>query len=223
MEDSTLRIIEGAAEFLWSEEIQNSLDTFATNHAPMFSDCTSAQDEQRLEWGEAHKDFQALVELHLERFLGTQSISAEEFVQACQDALDHGSWANCRGVVEVVLSMTTYEHFLQMMIAAAERKQKLHQLFRAGSTTSTPAARPCRPRAVTSCLITPFLVSGVSEQLTPSIVPFRLDSMRSTIQMRRRVRLWVRRTSCKVANSHSGAKSLAGVLLVWGVAAAIRD
>jgi NAD/NADP transhydrogenase alpha subunit len=124
MEDSTLRIIEGAAEFLWSEEIQNSLDTFATNHAPMFSDCTSAQDEQRLEWGEAHKDFQALVELHLERFLGTQSISAEEFVQACQDALDHGSWANCRGVVEVVLSMTTYEHFLQMMIAAAERKQK---------------------------------------------------------------------------------------------------
>jgi hypothetical protein len=29
-------------------------------------------------------------------------------VAACQEALDHGSWANCRGLVQVVLSMTTY-------------------------------------------------------------------------------------------------------------------
>ena len=64
-------------------------------------------------------DFQQLFEFQLEQFVATQSFSQAEFVAACQDALDNGDWANCKGLVEVVLSMSTYEYFVRMMVAAA--------------------------------------------------------------------------------------------------------
>ncbi len=146
MNSESQRILVAASEFLWSEETQASLDAFSTNFASMFEGCVSGQEEQRLEWGEAHKDFQQLFELHMEQFVSVvpahahrdvpvplkltlclllqleqRQIPAEDFVAACQDALDHGSWeGGCKGLVEVVLSMSTYEYFIQMMIAASE-------------------------------------------------------------------------------------------------------
>jgi hypothetical protein len=49
MDPSTQPIIEAAAEFLWSDELQESLDTFARNHASMFAGCTNTASEQKLE------------------------------------------------------------------------------------------------------------------------------------------------------------------------------
>ena len=139
MNSSTERILEAAAEFLWSDELQQSLDSFSKNHAPMcapaalcrspthfliqpaeksscgpgrFEDAppdATTGGEQRLEWTQAHIDFKQLFEFQLEQFVASQPFSQEEFLGACQDALDHGTWANCKGLVEVVLSMGTYE------------------------------------------------------------------------------------------------------------------
>ena len=118
MNPATKPILEAASEFLWSDELQSSLDSFSTNHAPLFADATGVEGEQKLEWTQAHLDFQQLFEFQLEQFVATQSFSQAEFVAACQDALDNGDWANCKGLVEVVLSMSTYEYFVRMMVAA---------------------------------------------------------------------------------------------------------
>ena len=82
------QIMEAAAGFLWGSELQTSLDAFTQNHAAMF-DGAVLGEEQRLEWTEAHLDFQQVFELHLEQFIAEQEFSAEEFVSACQDTLDH--------------------------------------------------------------------------------------------------------------------------------------
>jgi hypothetical protein len=123
MDSSTQRILEAAAEFLWSDELQQSLDSFSKNHAAMFEDAppdATSGGEQKLEWTQAHLDFKQLFEFQLEQFVASQPFSQEEFLAAAQDALDHGSWANSKGLVEVVLSMSTYEYFVKMMVAAAE-------------------------------------------------------------------------------------------------------
>ena len=64
----------------------------------------------------------------------SQSFSTSEFVDACQDALTNGSWANTRKMVEMVLAVAEYEHFIQMMIdavadarRAAEQEQEQEQ------------------------------------------------------------------------------------------------
>ena len=64
----------------------------------------------------------------------SQSFSTSEFVDACQDALTNGSWANTRKMVEMVLAVAVYEHFIQMMIdavadarRAAEQEQEQEQ------------------------------------------------------------------------------------------------
>ena len=63
----------------------------------MFEGCTSGQEEQKLEWGEAHRSFQELFELHMEQFLATQSLSAEEFVAACQVHRATLTYSQCCG------------------------------------------------------------------------------------------------------------------------------
>ena len=123
MDGNTKRILEAAAEFLWSDQLQESLDAFSRNHASMFADAppdATSGGEQKLEWTQAHMDFKQLFEFQLEQFVASQPFSQEEFLAACQDALDHGTWANCKGLVEVVLSMGTYDYFVKMMVAAAE-------------------------------------------------------------------------------------------------------
>ena len=104
---STVAILEAAAKFLFTDELQASLAAFTTNHASMFVGATGVEGEHRLEWSEAHKDFQGLFEFQLEQFIAQQPFEAEDFIAACQDALDHGTWSNQKGLVQVVLSMTT--------------------------------------------------------------------------------------------------------------------
>jgi hypothetical protein len=43
MDPRTGPILEAAAEFLWSDELEASLDVFARNHAPMFANATGPQ------------------------------------------------------------------------------------------------------------------------------------------------------------------------------------
>ena len=135
-------ILEAATKFFWSEEMQESLDSFCANYADLFADveppkpatglgflvpqpvqAAMPQGEQRLEWTQAHLEFQQLYEFRLEQFIAAQSFSAEEFVAACADALEHGSWANSRRMAEVVLSATTYANFVRMMSIAAAAKR----------------------------------------------------------------------------------------------------
>ena len=119
LSEATVLILEAAAKFLFTDELQASLAAFSANYASMFAGAAGTEGEQRLEWSEAHHDFQQLFEFQLEHFVGQQPFDAADFVAACQEALDHGTWANCRGLVQVVLSMTTYEYFVRMMTAAA--------------------------------------------------------------------------------------------------------
>eukprot|EP01044_Picomonas_judraskeda_P019887 COSAG03_NODE_4293_length_1602_cov_2.556886_2_plen_122_part_00 len=64
--------------------------------------------------------FSELFEFHLEQFLETQPFSTEDFVEACKDALAHGSWQDCGRTVQVVLSMIEYDSFVALMVDKAE-------------------------------------------------------------------------------------------------------
>ena len=60
-------ILDAANKFLWSDGMQESLDTFATNYAEMFVGVRRklGEDllgEQRLEWTEAHSEVCARVQ-----------------------------------------------------------------------------------------------------------------------------------------------------------------
>ena len=133
MNPATKPILEAASEFLWSDELQSSLDSFSTNHAPMFADATGVEGEQKLEWTQAHLDFQQLFEFQLEQFVESKGIPQEEFVAACQDALDHGSGGGggtspvmdpagfSAWIVETVLMSTSYEYFVEAMMGAATK------------------------------------------------------------------------------------------------------
>ena len=50
---------------------------------------------RRLEWTQAHLDFQQLFEFQLEQFVGSQDFTQAQFVAACQDALDANSSSSC--------------------------------------------------------------------------------------------------------------------------------
>lgn len=87
-------ILDAAAEFLWSDEMAESLEAFSTNHAELFkgAEGLDVEDgEHRLEWTTAHLDFQQLFEFQLEQFVASQEFTQEQFVAACQDALDASS------------------------------------------------------------------------------------------------------------------------------------
>ena len=89
MNPSTEPILDAANKFLWSDEMQESMDGFASNYGEMFVGVTRQQAagraEQMLEWTEAHNEFSQLFEFHLEQYLETQPFSTEDFVAACQD------------------------------------------------------------------------------------------------------------------------------------------
>ena len=119
----TESILEAAAEFLWSADMEASLEAFSRNYAPMFVDATALiQDSgHKLEWTQAHKEFQELFEFQLEQFISSQPFSQDDFVGACQDALDHGAAGTtvAASLVEMVLMTGTYDFFVQMMSSAA--------------------------------------------------------------------------------------------------------
>ena len=114
-------ILEAAADFLWSDEMAESLDTFSKNHAHLFAGAAFPPTEHKLEWTQAHIDFQELFEFRLETFVATQPFSSGQFLAACQDALEHGNAGTTvsASIVEMVLMTGTYNFFVQMMIAAA--------------------------------------------------------------------------------------------------------
>lgn len=122
MDPSTGPIMEAAAEFLWSDELEASLNAFARNHASMFAGA-SVEGEHRLEWTGAHQDYQAVFEIHLEQFVSQQDFTAEEFLRACEDAVSQTApvpgGALARGLAEAMISMSDYEYFIRMMVEAA--------------------------------------------------------------------------------------------------------
>ncbi len=144
LQPATANILEAASEFLWSEEIAESLDAFSANHATMFVG-GSVSGEQKLNWHQAYLDFQQLFEIQLEQFIARQSFSQADFEVACkvrhglgltsvhlcassqlnqslccQDAKEHAAGGSAASIVNMVLASSTYEYFLQMMISAAE-------------------------------------------------------------------------------------------------------
>ena len=151
----TQAIIEAAADFMWSEEMQESIDAFSTNHASMFEGAEGVEGEHRLEWTQAHRDFQALFEFQLEAFVETQPFTQEDFLAACQDALDAGAGAGgdsyahdaagfSASIVNMVLMTSTYDFFVRVMIAAAAQEKLRRNL--ASMCASQPArSRPSEP------------------------------------------------------------------------------
>lgn len=120
MDASTSSLLEKAAEFMWSDGLQQASDAFVQSHAPLFAGASGIDGEQRLEWQKIYTSYQQLYERALEGFCERQHVELEVFVQACQDALDNSEWAQHRGFAECVLSMATYEYFIKMMTTAAE-------------------------------------------------------------------------------------------------------
>ena len=76
-------ILEAAAQFLWSDEMATSLEAFTENHKEMFVGATP-DGEQKLEWTQAHLDFQQLFEHQLEQFVAQQDFTQEDFLAAAQ-------------------------------------------------------------------------------------------------------------------------------------------
>ena len=58
LSETTVLILEAAAKFLFTDDLQASLAAFSANHASMFAGAAGTEGEQRLEWSEAHRDFQ---------------------------------------------------------------------------------------------------------------------------------------------------------------------
>ena len=119
-------IVATAADFLWSSALAASIEAFTANHLSMFEG-SRPQGEHRLEWTQAHKDFSQLFDLQLEQFVATQPFTQEEFVAACQQALDDAPEERTAPdspegfharIVETVLMATTYEYFVQAMLDA---------------------------------------------------------------------------------------------------------
>jgi hypothetical protein len=135
MQPQTAAIVASAADFMWSRPLATSVEAFTTNHAALFAE-PPANGEHRLEWTQAHRDFQDLFEHQLEQFVSTQSFSQEEFIAACQDALDHGGKGSkgtspimdpagfSAWIVETVLMSATYEYFVEAMGRAAAAAPK---------------------------------------------------------------------------------------------------
>lgn len=140
MNPNTEPILDAANKFLWSDGMQESMDGFATNYAELFVGVRKKlgeelSGEQRLEWTTAHNEFSQLFEFHLEQFLEMQPFSTEDFVAACQDALDHGTWENCGRTVQVVLSMIDYDNFVALMIDKAEEQALESAMWAAGAAS----------------------------------------------------------------------------------------
>ena len=76
-------ILDAAAQFLWSDEMATSLEAFTENHKELFVGATP-DGEQKLEWTQAHLDFQQLFEHQLEQFVAQQDFTQEDFLAACQ-------------------------------------------------------------------------------------------------------------------------------------------
>ena len=124
MQVASRELLESAAEFLWSEELQDRFDAFAAAHSALFVGA-SPDGEQRLEWQGVYESFRGLFEAELEGFLGRNLVTMEDFVLACQDALDNSDWIHGKGLVEVVLAASEYKFFINMMIGAAEEAAQL--------------------------------------------------------------------------------------------------
>ena len=83
LQPSTAPILDAATKFLWSDEMQESVDSFTKNYTPLFEGSTGPDGEQKLEWTEAHKEFSELWEFHLESFVASQPFDAEQFLVVC--------------------------------------------------------------------------------------------------------------------------------------------
>eukprot|EP01043_Picozoa_sp_COSAG02_P034377 COSAG02_NODE_2399_length_8948_cov_21.873771_5_plen_158_part_00 len=83
LQPATEGILEAASEFLWSEEIAASLESFSASHATMFIG-GSTSGEQKLEWHQAYLDFQQLFENQLKQFIARETFSQAEFEAACK-------------------------------------------------------------------------------------------------------------------------------------------
>ena len=121
-------IVATAADFLWSQSLLSSIESFTANHLAMFGGSAELHGEHRLEWTQAHKDFSELFDVQLEAFVATQPFTREEFVSACERALEEGAAERTAPdspegfrarIVETVLMATTYEYFVQAMLDAA--------------------------------------------------------------------------------------------------------
>jgi hypothetical protein len=110
---ATQGTLQAAADFLMTKALADSTQFFIDNHAPMFdgTDILGSKGPGDIE----HR----LIDVQLEAFVTSQPFSQEEFLSACQDALDHGEGGFANGVVQNVLMASSYDFFVQMMIEAA--------------------------------------------------------------------------------------------------------
>ena len=53
---STAPILDAATKFLWSDEMQESVDAFTRNYTPLFEGSQGPEGEQKLEWTDAHRE-----------------------------------------------------------------------------------------------------------------------------------------------------------------------
>ena len=124
---------------------------------PVIAAAPFASSSQRPSKKWLYSDFQALFEFQLEAFVESQPFTQEDFLAACQDALDSGagggdSYAHdaagfSASIVNMVLMTSTYDFFVRVMIAAAAQEKLRRNL--ASMCASQPTARVIRWAALT--------------------------------------------------------------------------
>jgi len=112
--------------------------------------------------------------LQLEAFVESQPFTQEDFLAACQDALDSGagggdSYAHdaagfSASIVNMVLMTSTYDFFVRVMIAAAAQEKLRRNL------ASMCASQHNRPRVIRWAALTPW-AAGKSARRATAVGP----------------------------------------------------
>ena len=129
-------ILEAATKFFWSEEMQESLDSFCANYADLFADveppkpatglgfqvpqpvqAAMPQGEQRLEWTETYERYAALIEQLLEDFCAMKQTTAEAVFTEVRRVMMTGGLDE--EFLPTALRICEYDHFIEQISLVA--------------------------------------------------------------------------------------------------------
>eukprot|EP00743_Colponemidia_sp_Colp-15_P006544 GILK01007052.1.p1 GENE.GILK01007052.1~~GILK01007052.1.p1 ORF type:complete len:127 (+),score=25.94 GILK01007052.1:30-383(+) len=110
-------IVDKVREWFFNDETWSIFEDFANEHCGIFD----SVDEQKLEYTVLYQKFQQVFESKVEEFCVSQGSTVEEFQNTLAKKVQHD--ADTDMFVQVMLAMTDYESFIELM---HERKSGKH-------------------------------------------------------------------------------------------------
>ena len=110
-------------------EFEALFEGFAVAHASKFLREAPSEGEHDLEWSALHRDYLALFESTLAKWLDSEGATAVTFYKECRDSLDDRFCALFeedinKPFVEQMLGVLAYEHFYELMVTEAKRRRR---------------------------------------------------------------------------------------------------